>query len=424
METTHKLHEFRAGATRIIRRALLVTALLAVMALSCGFSDVPSGAWYEKQVNTLSQFGVINGYSDGTFRPGDTIKRSEFIKMLSIVGELYPATNPKGQHWADAYWMQLFESDIIMMDILRSGKVVREPLFVDTSAELEKNITRQEMAVLVSGVTAKAYMEPRLKINSPESAIRDYAQISDTYKDAVEQAYGKGIITGFTDTSFRGEETLTRAQAAVAVYRLLFGLDRVKAPFAEEVAQVPVTPVGESFAIRYRNMSEAERRTALFGSASKTYFYSATDAAPYIVNIEIRRWKVNSSGQKESTTATLQVHRLVADEIKAVFDEVYNDPERFPIQEIGGARFTDSLRHSWGCAIDINPTQNFYCRRVGGYTTAIVGTHWSPGTDQYSMAQNGSVVRAFAKYGWGWGGQGWSGGYYDYMHFSLLSSGG
>lgn len=52
------------------------------------------------------------------------------------------------------------------------------------------------------------------------------------------------------------------------------------------------------------------------------------------------------------------------------------------------------------------------------------GSGWWPGENPYSITATGSVVAAFARYGWGWGGQGYSSGYYDYMHFSILPSGG
>ena len=111
----------------------------------------------------------------------------------------------------------------------------------------------------------------------------------------------------------------------------------------------------------------------------------------------------------------------MADEVKAIFEEIYNDPERFPIKALGGARYSDTLRHSWGCAIDINPTENYY---INYSTGATVGSYcWKTSDSPYCIRPESSVVRAFAKYGWGWGGQGWTSAV-DYMHFSILASGG
>jgi hypothetical protein len=45
---------------------------------------------------------------------------------------------------------------------------------------------------------------------------------------------------------------------------------------------------------------------------------------------------------------------------------------------------------------------------------------WSPVTNIFSIPANGSVVNAFKKYGWGWGGD-WKSSK-DYMHFSYFGN--
>ena len=45
------------------------------------YSDVPDTAWYSTAVSTLSKMGVISGYPDGTFRPNAPITRAEFAKI-------------------------------------------------------------------------------------------------------------------------------------------------------------------------------------------------------------------------------------------------------------------------------------------------------------------------------------------------------
>ena len=45
------------------------------------FSDVSVDKWYNNAVSTLSNMGVIGGYADGTFRPDAPISRAEFAKI-------------------------------------------------------------------------------------------------------------------------------------------------------------------------------------------------------------------------------------------------------------------------------------------------------------------------------------------------------
>jgi len=47
------------------------------------FSDVPPGSTFYPYVQCLACRGIISGYSDGTFRPGNDITRGQIAKMVS-----------------------------------------------------------------------------------------------------------------------------------------------------------------------------------------------------------------------------------------------------------------------------------------------------------------------------------------------------
>jgi hypothetical protein len=49
---------------------------------SIQFSDVPPGSTYYDTVTCLVCRGVINGYPDGTFRPGDYVTRGQLSKVV------------------------------------------------------------------------------------------------------------------------------------------------------------------------------------------------------------------------------------------------------------------------------------------------------------------------------------------------------
>ena len=410
--------------------AALMLAGVPASAAGTSFPDVPSEAWYSAYVEKISEIGIINGYEDGFFRPENQISRGEFLKLISETAGLLPLNGSPNWSWMSKYWQMAFDGGLLTVD------AVSEEILFDVSIEsLNMPITRYEMAVIVSNATASKFnlMDGwRAVVTSPSNYIADYSVIPEKYRDAVEQVYGKGIINGVSfvddvpDGSFCGADTLTRAQAAKVIYLILWSGERQMANFAEagETVNVQETTEYNSFAMQYRNMTTAERQTALFGNPNKTHFTSAADAQGFMTTVTVPAWKVDNGGNKYASTISLTVHNLVAREVELIFADIFNDDERFPIVTWGGARYTDKLRHSWGCAIDLNFDQNYYCRVSNGVATALVGSGWWPGQNQYSIPADGSVVRAFAKYGWGWGGQGWSGGYYDYMHFSILASGG
>ena len=52
------------------------------------FSDTIDGGWYMPFVSESARRGVINGYPDGTFRPGEGVNRAELSKMMVEAFEL------------------------------------------------------------------------------------------------------------------------------------------------------------------------------------------------------------------------------------------------------------------------------------------------------------------------------------------------
>ena len=126
-----------------------------------------------------------------------------------------------------------------------------------------------------------------------------------------------------------------------------------------------------------------------------------------------------------SSTLTLSVHAALAEDVKEIFAEIYNDPEHFPIHDVGGYAWRgDSAtgEHNCGTAIDINANENYQIRDG----QVLAGSCWEPGSNAYSISPDSSVVRIFAEHGWSWGGDAWayssddSEGYHDYMHFSYM----
>ena len=421
--------------------ALLLAAVFAVGALpasasySASFSDVSADAWYADYVSLCATYGIINGYEDGTFRPEADITRAEFMKLLATIGELVPyKAIDTSIHWAAPYW-----------DLMNDNGVLWGLDIPCTAAALDTAITRYEMCVMLSNFCSNVFSENFVELQNLQTAIADYSSIESKYVSSVEQAYGKGILTGYEDGTFRGNDTMTRSQAAAVVVRTAWPDERIEVSDANEVTgSTPSTDPdtgsamdpADSFAWESRNYIDdwgnvsAEGRLILFGDASKSYFTgSEANLADYIVTVQVQTWDINSAGEYYTRTWNLEVNKAVAQEVVAIFEEIYASSERFPIHALGGARYTDSLRHSWGCAIDINPVENYYVNTTTW--TALTGSYCYKTSDSpYCIRPDGIVVETFAKYGWGWGGgtaendyTGWN-TTADSLHFSILESGG
>lgn len=50
---------------------------------TASFTDVPSTKWYYDAVTTLASHKILEGYTDGSFKPNNSITRAEFVTILS-----------------------------------------------------------------------------------------------------------------------------------------------------------------------------------------------------------------------------------------------------------------------------------------------------------------------------------------------------
>jgi hypothetical protein len=134
----------RAEFAAMLNRAL---GILPELQASKSFKDVKTGAWYTSQVNAAVDAGLINGFTDGTFRPNQEITHQEMIVMLVNAlkyGETDTAVNPtssavlpdKLPEWAKPYYVLAQDNEL-----LPAGS----PFQFQTGKKTE----RQESAVLL-----------------------------------------------------------------------------------------------------------------------------------------------------------------------------------------------------------------------------------------------------------------------------------
>ncbi len=107
-----------------------VLALVLVVATLMGFATVAgaqftddSSVTYKEAVEVMAAIDVINGYTDGTFRPAANVTRAQMAKMVTFilnkgndVGDLYKSANTFGDcttHWARGYIAYASKTGII-----------------------------------------------------------------------------------------------------------------------------------------------------------------------------------------------------------------------------------------------------------------------------------------------------------------------
>ena len=99
----------------------LKKVLALVLAFACAFTMFAGATFTDSAdikvenevVDTLIELGVINGYTDGSFKPNDTVTRAEMAKMIYVLrtgnsdasaynNDKTTFTDIKG-HWAAGY---------------------------------------------------------------------------------------------------------------------------------------------------------------------------------------------------------------------------------------------------------------------------------------------------------------------------------
>ena len=76
----------RVEALKVISEAMQIRTAEAYGA-NLGFIDLNPYAWYMPYLNSAVQLGIVNGYTDGTFRPANNVTRAEALKMVLTAGE-------------------------------------------------------------------------------------------------------------------------------------------------------------------------------------------------------------------------------------------------------------------------------------------------------------------------------------------------
>lgn len=190
-----------------------------------GFYDLGNHEWARPAIEDMST-GTYKGLFSGKtapnaqglaqFDPDGRMSRAEFITVVMRI--LFPDidyTPQTGQPW----WQVAYDNAL--------GKIVEKEDAFSYTKYIEDDITRQEMALILTRACEFKSDEEAYSLVSKER-ISDYDEVGGIYKHAVRVAFSKGLIAG-KDTSgrFAPRDTLTRAEGAAVLYRLVNSSKRV-----------------------------------------------------------------------------------------------------------------------------------------------------------------------------------------------------
>ncbi|WP_151732810.1 amidase family protein [Paenibacillus tengchongensis] len=106
------------------------------------FTDVSSTHWANKFIGAAAGLGLMNGYSDGSFRPEEKISRSE---LAALITRAFKLTGTGTASFTDVKKNAWYYDSI---DALASTNIITG--YADNTFKPEKDITRAEFATIVS----------------------------------------------------------------------------------------------------------------------------------------------------------------------------------------------------------------------------------------------------------------------------------
>lgn len=156
---------------------------------------------------------------------------------------------------------------------------------------------------------------------------------------------------------------------------------------------------------------------------------SKSEAERYLTTVTVQA-RTTKGGQLKNVSFSF--HKKLADKIKAVFKDLANINDFWLLDSVGTFAWRDKVgkqspsSHSYGIAIDINPSVNPCVNKNGSSCfrgeNCIYGSNGRPTgvtKQEYksiTMWTNNAIVQCFTRHGFGWGG-GWT-SRWDAMHFS------
>lgn len=184
----------------------------AVQFNQVSFNDLSGVAWASEAIDALAAKGVIQGKAEGVFDPRSSITRAEFITLLMRALELPQAAAAAGfgDVSESAYYYNALASAKAYGIVTGTG---------DNRFEPNKQITREDTFVMTARAL-DALHQLDASSNGDLSSFKDADAISSYAQASISALSAAGIVQGDA-TGIHPKSNLTRAEAAVMIYRVL-----------------------------------------------------------------------------------------------------------------------------------------------------------------------------------------------------------
>ena len=396
------------------------------------YSDVDPEAYYTPYINWAVRHGIADDTGNGTFSPDEPITREEMavfmVRFANCYGYVFePIREDIPAAFADNDTISDYAIEYV--DVMRESGVItgrtNDKGTVDFAPQALA--ARSECSAVFHRLMSSLVIDEDFFFEEPEEiALFDYDGCNLTPGDSFRLEYEMIPAAPTNDTllwvssdpsilSVTPDGLITclgSGQADIYVYACNGVYDRVTIN-----ANCYIGYAGESYESKCMNIFGKVVDDPRHPYENK---YEDDEYVANLVSVTVQVWdfKKGSTTEKVTKTKTIQVHKNLAATVEAIFAEIYACEEQYPINYLGGYRWSNKSEHTPGLAIDVNYESNPYMDPNG---KIITGKQWDPENDPYAIPIDGEIEQIFEKYGFRRG-TWWSSGYKDYMHFSFFGT--
>ena len=180
----------------------------SVLAREYDFNDVPDSHWAYNTIMRLSNDNIIDGFEDNTFVPEGEVTREQFIKLLTCATqEIDDESSVIDISDIDGLWSYTYISNAQKQSIINESDYP-DGLFCP-----------QE---LMNRAVAAKWIYNSLRISISDDTTLHFNDITDdSTQKFVSVLSSVGIISGYEDGGFHPDSTLTRAEAATIIEKIM-----------------------------------------------------------------------------------------------------------------------------------------------------------------------------------------------------------
>ena len=203
-----------------ILKTMLAAAIgLITIVPAIAFPDVDDTHWAAKQINLLSEKGVIVGYPDGNFKPDDNVTRAEFAAMAiralgqehTKVAQPVTFTDIDESHWAYQDIQKALYFDLISSD--KEGELFRP----DDSVSRAESISVAVNALTTETISPAKAMEVLSQKYYDANSIPEWFLVPAGKAEILDMI----VVAPSAKKSLEAVRPATRAEVTAILYNMM-----------------------------------------------------------------------------------------------------------------------------------------------------------------------------------------------------------